>query len=185
MYAFGYNSEELSPAVKAHLWKSVGVPSLSYAIGTCPLSKADINQLESFQGSMIKSALYLNKRAHHSALLEAMNICKISDIIARQRISLLRRIFSVKSPYSTLCSHLISRYICTGVVPHNTLVGSIIELGLSPVRVAFFNDKIVLPRATAADTAGIVDSIKFTLETDNLKPGNRAHNMLVNLTKSF
>ena len=64
-------------------------------------------------------------------------------------------------------------------------MGNIIDLGVSPVRVALNSDKIELPCATAGNMAGMVDSIKFTLETDNLRPGNRAHTMLANLTKVF
>ena len=61
------SNEAIIPSVKAYLWKSVGVPSLVYALGTCNLNQSDLKLLESFQGTMIKNSLYLGKRCHHSA----------------------------------------------------------------------------------------------------------------------
>ena len=38
LHAMGYRNEELCPAVKDHIWKSVGAPSLLYSMCTGPLS---------------------------------------------------------------------------------------------------------------------------------------------------
>ena len=132
MYSIGYSNEGLVPAVKAQLWKSIGVPSLLYAVGTCPLSNDDMRRLESFQGTMVKSSLFLNKRARHSAILKALNIPHISDLIDVQRVNLLRRIFNVHSQYTSLCKELICELYASGTVIRNTLVGNIINFGVSP-----------------------------------------------------
>ena len=183
LHAIGYRNEELCPAVKAHIWKTIGAPSLLYSMCTGPLSNSELKRLESFQGQMVKSSLYLGKRSHHSNLLKAVNISKISDVIKQQRISLLQRVFKAPvSSYSILCTELMSRYAIGGVILHKTLVGHIIEQGISPIGVAFSNKKYVLPNHTVEN--GVVDSIKLTL-TQHVKPGNYAHNMLYNLTKSF
>ena len=53
------NNQALSPSVKAYLWRSIGTPSLMYAIGTCNISSVDLKRLESFQGTIIKNSVYL------------------------------------------------------------------------------------------------------------------------------
>ena len=74
MYSIGLNNQALSPSFKAYLWKSIGTPSRMYAIGTCYISSVDLKSLGSFQWTIIKNSLYLGKRCHHSALLEALDI---------------------------------------------------------------------------------------------------------------
>ena len=185
MYAIGYNDEGLLPAVKAHLWKSVGLPSLLYAVGSCSLKNEDIRLLESFQGTMVKSSVYLNKRARHSALLKALNIQKISHVIDVQRVNLLRRLFNVRSQYTSLCLELISQYTSTGTIPKNTLVGNILDMGLSPLHVIFTGATKIHEPPVGED--GIVDSIHCVLRGDcgHLRRGNQAHRTLIRLTKSF
>ena len=179
----GYRNEELSPALKAHIWKSVGAPSLLYSMSTGPVSNSELSRLESFQGQVIKSALYLNKRAHHSNLLRALQIDTIESVLNKQRVNLLQRVFKATvSSYSVLCSELISRYATEGIIPHKTLVGHIMELGLSPVHVICSNHKLKLPSYTLEN--GITDSLKLVLE-QHVKPGNEPHSLLYNLTRSF
>ena len=69
-----------------------------------------------------------------------------------------------------------------GVIPDNTLVGHIIRQGLSPIAIAFANQKHMILKDTTEN--GVVDSIKLTLK-QHVKPGNESHTMLYNLTKSF
>ena len=52
------------------------------------LSDKLIKKLESFQGSLMKRSLGLSKFSHHSKLLEALNIPKVSDLINNMTISL-------------------------------------------------------------------------------------------------
>ena len=147
LHAVGYRNEELCPAIKAHIWKSIGAPSLLYSMCTGPISNSELKRLESFQGSMIKSSLFLDKRAHHSSLLKALHIDSICSILNQQRVSLLQRVFKAPiSSYSVLCSELISSFVTNGRIPRNTLVGQIVELGLSPVAVAFAQKKVVLSK---------------------------------------
>ena len=68
----GINNEGISPSVKAYLWKSVDVPSLVYALGTCNINQSDLKRLESFQGTVINNSMYQGKRYHPSALLKAL-----------------------------------------------------------------------------------------------------------------
>ena len=110
MYSIGLNNQALSPSVKAYLWRSIGTPSLMYAIGTCNISSVDLKRLESFQGTKIKNSVYLGKRCHHSALLEALDISKIKYHISKQRTGILKRVWNVITPYTKLVIELNTLY---------------------------------------------------------------------------
>ncbi len=182
MYSVGYNNEELLPTVKAHIWKTVGLPTMLYAVATGPVSAKEIKCLESFQGSIMKSGLYLHKFSHHSDLLKALNISKISDVISQQRVNLFRRAFKVITPYSKLCIELMAKYFSCGKVVYDTLIGRVINMGLSPTLVAFSD---VSPKLESSSVPnGVCDSLRFILN-GHIRPGNELHEMLKNLTKSF
>ena len=61
IFSNGFKNEELCPVVKSHLWKTIGIPSLLYSVCTGPVSRGEMQLLESFQGHMVKSSLYLIK----------------------------------------------------------------------------------------------------------------------------
>ena len=184
LHALGYRNEELCPAVKAHIWKSVGAPSLLYSMSTGPISNLEYQRLESFQGRMLKSSLYLDKRAHHSDILIGLNIDKIEHVINQQRMNLLRRVFNApESSYSILCSELISKYASGGVITPGTLVGNVVSLGYSPIKVAFADKKYILAKAPLAEN-GLRDSVRYVLK-QHVKPGNEAHLLLRHLTRAF
>ena len=181
LFGIGFNNEELCPLVKSHIWKSIGVSSLLYSVCTGPLTLGELKMLESFQGQMVKSSVYLGKFSRHSTLLDVLGIDSISDTINTQRLNLLRRIFSApQSSYSFLCSELISKFCLDGVIPRGTLVGDIMELGYSPVKVAFSDYKIKLDRHREAD--GLHDSIKYLL-TQHIRPNDENCLLLRELTK--
>ena len=71
----------LSSEAKAHIWKTVGVPSLLYGCDSVSLTKKDLNNLQSTQGSIVKSLMGLGIRAHHTALLTALEMSPVSRII--------------------------------------------------------------------------------------------------------
>ncbi|KAK2186251.1 hypothetical protein NP493_207g00021 [Ridgeia piscesae] len=73
-----------------------------------------MRRLESVQGRLIKQSLGLSKLSHNTALLKALNIEKIEDIVNRNVLSLYNRIFKVESPARRLMQHLLSRFICYG-----------------------------------------------------------------------
>ena len=133
---------------------------------------------------MNKSALYLDKRAHHSDILIGLNIDKIEHVINQQRLNLLRRVFRApESSYSILCAELISKYVLGGVIAPGTLVSNVVKLGYSPIVVAFSDKKFVLSKPTVLED-GLRDSIGYVLK-QHIRPGNEAHLLLRNLTRSF
>ncbi|KAK2186993.1 hypothetical protein NP493_181g03000 [Ridgeia piscesae] len=73
-----------------------------------------MRRLESVQDRLIKQNLGLSKLSHNTALLKALNIEKIEDIINRNVLSLYNRIFKVESLASTYCLVLyfmVKRYL--------------------------------------------------------------------------
>ena len=70
-----------------------------------------MRRLESAQGKLIKHSLGLSKLAHNTALLKALNIEKIEDIVNRNVLSLYNRIFSGNSSVSTNATLIVSFYI--------------------------------------------------------------------------
>ena len=75
--------------IKMYLYKSVCLPTLLFGIEIIFLfTRQVIKELESFQGCLMKRSLGLCKFSHHSKLLEALNIQKVSDAINNMTISL-------------------------------------------------------------------------------------------------
>ena len=134
----------------------------------------------------VKNCLYLNKRARHSAILDALTIPKIEGLIQNQRIGLLQRVFNVDTLYTSFCKAMITEYLSTGLVPENTLVGNIINMGISPVS-AIFTGVSKPVSDVLNNNEGYVDSVRTVLngEYGQLKPGSTAHKLLMGLTKSF
>ena len=181
MYSIGLNNQALSPSVKAYLWRSIGTPSLMYAIGTCNISPANLKRLESFQGTIIKNSVYLGKRCHHSALLEALDIPSIKYHIFKQRVGLLKRVWNVITPYTKLVIELLALYIAKGIIVKGTLVGQLAESGISPLE-AIFNSNLPYEGPSHDMNPGLVDSIRYVTNAA-FYPGDADHTLLYNLCK--
>lgn len=103
-------------------------------------------------------------------------------MIDSQRLNLLRRVFSApQSSYNVLCSELISKFYSNNVIPKGTLVGDIIELGYSPIKVAFSNHKIKLDKQTSQPD-GLHDSIEYLLK-QHIRPNDNNCLLLRELTR--
>ena len=75
-----------------------------------------MRRLESVQDRLIKQSLGLTKLLHNTALLKALNIEKIEDILNTNVLSLYNKIFKVESPARRLMQHLLPPFICYGVM---------------------------------------------------------------------
>jgi hypothetical protein len=182
MRAIGLQNELLCPMLKSQLWKSIGVPSLAYSLGTNAITTSELKLLESTQGTTIKNSLYLNKRHRHSKLLEAMGIPSIGDIVEKQRTSLLHRVFLTNSTYTTLCMSLMAQVMHNGRTAKGTLLQNIIESGRSPLAIMLGLDSPVIPTQPQPD--GVRESISNVLQNVIL-PGSHHHTLLKGLTNAF
>ena len=121
----------------------------------------------------------LSKRVHTTELMASLNINKIYDIVKRNTVSLLKRIFKVQSPLKRLTIHMLSQFISKG-----TIVSNILSMGLSPVQCAFNDFKFHLPNSIHDN--GHIDSIRVMVFHENfIKPYSEEHTLVYLLTKSF
>ena len=153
----------LSPQSKSYLWKSVCVPTLVYGLDVLPLKASQINQLNSFQGGLLKQCLGLGKRSRHSKLLQAMNIKPIEHIFKEMTSSLFSRIFNMDGPGRDLSTYFLATYLTTGKLYEGTLLQQIVSTGFSPLNVIFDYCKPVF----SDPVDGIVDSLRALLCHDN------------------
>ena len=90
--ALGCKVEQLSPYTVARLYKCYCLPILNYGLDNLKVSRACIKRLESRQGTLIKYALGMGKRSHHTALITALDIETISNLCNRVKICLVKHL---------------------------------------------------------------------------------------------
>ena len=133
-----------------------------------------MRRLEPVQGRLIKQSLGLSKLSHDTALLKALNIEKIENIINRNVLSLYNRIFKVESQARRLMQHLLSRFIFYGKTVPGTLLDRVVPMGESPIKRGVTNNN------------GLVDSFRHLLFTDNFtKPYSHEHLLVHMLTTAL
>ena len=168
-----------TPDVQAYLYKCVCQPTLTYGLECMGSTAIQICRLESAQGKLIKQSRGLSKLSHNTALLKALNIEKIEDIVYRNVLSLYNRIFKVESPARRLMQHVFSRVICYGETVPGTLSDRVVYMGGSPTKRGFNSQHV--PETSVTNNDGLVDSIRRLLFTDNFaKPYSHEH-LLVHL----
>ena len=91
--SLGMSYPGAAPEVQAHLYKSICQPVLTYGMECMSNSKDQFRRNESFQGRLMKQCLGLSKRSHNSAVLKAINIDKVQNIVNINVLSLYHRIF--------------------------------------------------------------------------------------------
>jgi len=96
-------SPSLKPALKAHLWSSCPRAALMYGCEALPLKATDLGRMNSLQGSLVKQALRIGKRSHHSALLTALGIPSVQHSSETQCLRLLHSIMRQDSPARDIC----------------------------------------------------------------------------------
>ena len=168
-----------TPGVQAYLYKCICQPTLTYGLECMGSTAIQRRRLESAQGKLIKQSLGLSKLSHNTALLKALNIEKIEDIVNRSVLSLYSRIFKVESPARRLMQHLLSRFICDGETVPGTLLYRVVSMGESPSKRAFNLNQHV-PQSSATND-GLVDSIRHLLFTDNFNRPYSHEHLLVHL----
>ena len=165
---------------KVKLWRTVCVPTLLNGLASISLSNADIRNLESTQGTLVKRFLGLGKSHRHSKLLSALGIPKIRDLINSMRFSLCYRIGRINSPARDLHFHSLARFVATGSLVRGTLVSNIVKAGFSPVLASF--SKARPGPGVPTFTDGVVDSLRTLLLDPNF--GNR-HGREVEMVKAL
>ena len=173
----------LNCKVKTHLWNTINCPVLSYGLETIHISNADLEELKTTQGTVIKRGLGLNKRSHYHRVLKACDITPIEKIISNNAARLYHNIFQCNTPARTFQSLLLSSYIITGRAETGTLLDRVVRAGYKPLNLILKKPKIA---QNTMNEDGLVDSLKDLLHHENYqKPWSQEHMLANLLTKAF
>ena len=179
----GMSYPGLNCEVKTHIWNTINCPVLTYGLETIHITNAELDDLKSAQGSIVKRGLGLSKRSHYHRVLKACNITPIEVVIANNTARLYHNIFQYNTPARELQSLLLSTYIMTGKIEKGTLIDRVINAGYNPLNLIF--NKPTFSRQTTSED-GLVDSLKQLLHHENYqKPGSQEHILANLLTRSF
>ena len=187
MSTIGLSYPGLDSDVKAYLWKSIGGPLLTYGMESIALSNNDIKLLKTTQGNIIKRVMGLNKRAHHSKLLKALNISPVEDVVKKNAFGLYRNIFKTESPARELQAILLAIYLRKGTTTKGSLLERVLKAGGNPLDIIFNNQSL---KRTGCDSMygndGVTDSLTFLLNHEDYnKPWSEEHILATLLTKAF
>ena len=171
---------------KAYLWKTVGIPCLTYGMSCISLSPGNLKQLETAQGTTVKSCLGLGKRHRHSRLLQALNIPTVTESVVQDVASLMNRVSRVKSPARSVFFHLLSDYIITGKPIPGTLADRIIRNHL-PLDLLARQDTFSVHNLSVPLTPdGVTDSLRYLVGHDKYnRQGSFEHRLVRLLTSAF
>ena len=167
---------------KAHLWRTICVPSLLNGIASSPLNDKQLEKLESTQGTLVKKFLGLGKHQRHSKLLQALNIPRMSMEINARRLSLARRICMVRSPARHLHLYNLSKYMLKGETVNGTLIDQIVKAGYSPFLATFYRLPV---NKLEYKECGMVDSLRGLLSDSNYNRRNSLQYHLVRLLTRY
>ncbi len=178
----GMTSPHVTPQVKGHLRRSICLPTLTYGLECLSISPSQLAKLESFQATMVKRSLNIGKRSHNTALLAAMDIPKVADVLSQKQITLFHNSCKVPGPAKNVNCELLASYVISGQCEPGTLLQRVIQTGMSPTNVLM--NKIRLPKIFPED--GVIDSIKQMLHHCNYtKPQSNKKHLVRLLTRCF
>ena len=173
----------LNCEVKTHLWNTINCPVLTYGLETIHISKTELEELQSTQGTIVKRGLGLSKRSHYHRVLQACSITPIEQVIANNTVRLYHNIFQCDTPAKVFQSLLLASYILTGKAESGTLIDRVIKAGYSPLNVILSKPKF---KQNTANEDGLVDSLRQLLHHENYqKPWSLEHLLSNLLTKAF
>ena len=157
---------------------------ITYGMDSVNLTNANLKQLRSVQGNVIKRVMGIPKRSHHSELLEALRIPATDELVKVNTQKLYHRIFKCKSPARDIQQRFLANYLTNNEVIPGTLIQRLISQGVSPVKTI-----LNMPKKCYGNTNcenGVVDSLQNMLFHDNyIKPHSNEHMMTILLLRAF
>ena len=180
----GMSYPGLASDTKAYIWNSIGAPMITYAMESIHMTNANIKQLKSAQGAVIKRVMGIPKRSHHTRLLDALKIPTTDTLVNINVQKLYHRIFGCESPAKELQIRFLKNYIVNNDTIPNTLIQRILSQGVSPVKV-ILNKPKGFSRKQNCDN-GITDSLRSMLFHDNyVKIDSNEHLLASLLLRAF
>ena len=168
----GMFNSQLLAADKAYLFRAVVTPAMVFGCSLCFLKSADIARLETWQATAIKSALRLPRTAHHSALLAALQVPSVQEVLRRALFHAFRdacrgehRLRSILlSSLARVSLNVTSAHIADSLVSHMlALCGGNLATLLRVAGGRIDRELVYAPRPTC----GVTDSIKWLLDQNH------------------
>ena len=177
----GVNYPGLSSELKGYLWRTWVSPVLSYGVATLPITTGQLKDMDRVQTKQIKQFMGLGNRTHHTHLLGALEIKKMSCVLVQMLRSLYHRVFLSDTPYRTLVTHQLADYISNKSLVKGTLIYKMVQNGINPID-AMKNRNV--PKVK--ENNGLVDTIKFLINTDRYNsPDSFEYNFIKLLVSAF
>ena len=182
--SIGFCYPGLNTSSKVHLYKTICHPTLSYGMDSLNVKNKCIKQLESTQGCVIKQVCGLNKRAHHSSLLRALDIESVKTCIDKSTTLLYKRLCAVDSPTCDLCIFMLCDYMSKNILISGSILQRIVKMNKSPIMSMFGIRSSDTNSIIHED--GLADTLQNLLLHDNyVKPWSDEYSMVKLLTRSF
>lgn len=151
------------------------------------ISKNDLKVLKTTQGNIIKRIMGINKRSHHSKLLNALTIPSVEDVIAKNSLRLYHNIFKTDTPARDLQSTFLSKYLIKGCITKGSLLEKVVTAGCNPLRIIFDKQPFACSDFDVSEQIdGMTDSLRYLLHHEDYnKPWSDEHILATLLTKAF
>ena len=157
------------------MFKSICQSTLTYGMECMEYSAVQMRRMKSIQGRLIKQCLGLGKRSHNTAILKALNIDSVQNIVNRNIRSLYYRIFRIESPTRRLMQFLLANYITDGTT-------RLVHLGDSPIKGGFVKPSVAEYNFKAG-VDGLVDTARHLLHSEHFGKRTSEEHHLVRLLK--
>ena len=175
----GFEHPGLDADTKTYIWKTCGLPALTYAMHCLDLKSCQLKQLDSTQAGIMKSCLGLSKFARSTFLLDALSLPKTSEIVNNNLLGLWYRICKSVTPSRELSLALLSRSVIKNQYFEGTLLERVCKVShVHPAESFYFRTK--LKYEYLCRHSGLTDSIKFLLSSHSYDTS-----LLRLLTRSF
>ena len=140
-----------------------------YGCSTCLLRSSDISRMESWQATSIKAALWLPRIAHHTALLAALQIPSVQDVLRRSVFGAFRDTFRDNHRLRSIIISSLAREV-THVGSTGSLVSYMMSLcggkleTLLEVAGGYLSHELV---SVSRPACGITDSLRWLLSQNS------------------
>lgn len=128
----GVSYPGLATDVKAHLWRTWVAPVMSYGVVTLPITVNHLKSMDTLQAKQVKQFMGLGHRTHHTNLMQALGIDKMSSVITKALRSFFYRVMSADTPYRNLVTHQLASHIGGRTVVKGTLVHKLLQSNVNP-----------------------------------------------------
>ena len=173
----------LEADAKAHIWNTIGAPTIQYGMECVDLSRKNKQHLSTVQTNIIKNVMGLSKRSHHTHLLQALRIPSFDQYLDLSIRRLFHRLMITDTPAGALQTRLLARYTTTGHVIKHTLLARLLSRHHDP------NLLIRHPGPRCEESLGsngITDSLRNLITHNNyIKPWSEEYMQVRLLLTAF